>query len=203
MTCERPLFDLVQKAQAGDRDAFDHLARQVEPRLDALVRSRMSKEMRAALEPADVLQETLLRAHGAIARFRWDGDDSLLRWLGAIAENVILNVTKRLARRPALRLERDVAAAGASPSKALRREERFDRLEEALRGLSADHRTVIRLSRLEGLPVRDIAARLGRSEAAVKNLLLRALKALRASFGDTESLGLPARRLRRTEEGEP
>jgi hypothetical protein len=43
--------------------------------------------------------------------------------------------------------------------------------------------------------MKEIARRLDRSESAVKNLLLRALKALRQSFGDTESLGLPDRRL--------
>jgi RNA polymerase sigma-70 factor (ECF subfamily) len=118
-----------------------------------------------------------------------------MRWLGAIAENVILNANKRLSRRGAMRLDRDIPATGASPSKALRRNERFDRLEASLRRLCPDHRTVIVLARIEGLSMKEIARRLNRSEGAVKNLLVRALKALRQSFGDTESLGLPERRL--------
>ena len=116
-----------------------------------------------------------------------------MRWLGTIAENLILNASKKYARQKNLRLDRDVAASEISPSKALRREERFDRLESALKDLSEDYRTVILLSRIEGLSIKEIAPRMRRSESAVKNLLLRALKGLRSSFGDTESLRLPDR----------
>ena len=195
MTIERSVPELLRKAQAGDRDAIDAMVRQYQGRVEALIRTRMGRSLSLDVEAADVLQEVLLRAYGAIERFRWSGDDSFMRWLGAIAENVILNATKRLSRRGVLRLDRNVAAPGESPSKALRRNERFDRLEASLRRLSPDHRTVIVLARIEGLPMKEIARRLDRSESAVKNLLLRALKALRQSFGDTESLGLPDRRL--------
>ena len=40
---------------------------------------------------------------------------------------------------------------------------------------------------------REIAARLGRTEEAVRQILSRGLKALRQRFGDTESLHLPDR----------
>ena len=56
--------------------------------------------------------------------------------------------------------------------------------------LSPDHRTVLRLSRMEGLSIKEIADQMDRSESAVKNLLQRAIKQLRQSFGDTESLNL-------------
>ena len=48
---------------------------------------------------------------------------------------------------------------------------------------------------MEGLKVREIAERMGRSESAVKNLLFKATKKLKESFGDTESLNLPDRSL--------
>jgi RNA polymerase sigma factor (sigma-70 family) len=79
----------------------------------------------------------------------------------------------------------------------LRREERFERLEKSLQSLSPDHREVILLARIEGLQIAAIAERLGRSKSAVKSLLLRALKELKRSFGDTESFHLPDRSLRR------
>ncbi len=195
MTIESSVPDLIAKAQAGDRDAFDALVERHQDRLERLIRSRMGDRLMSDLEPGDVRQEVLLRAFGAMHRFHWAGDDSFMRWLGTIAENVILNATKRLSRRGTLRLDRSVPGPGESPSKALRRDERFDRLETALDHLSPDYRNVIVLARIEGLPIREIARRMHRSESAVKNLLLRALKALRGSFGDTESLGLPDRRL--------
>ena len=68
-----------------------------------------------------------------------------------------------------------------------------------MRGLSPDYQRVIYMSRFEGLKVREIAERMGRSESAVKNLLFKATKKLRESFGDTESLSLPDRSLEEDE----
>ena len=59
-----------------------------------------------------------------------------------------------------------------------------------MKALSPDYRTVLRFARMDGLPIKEIAKQMGRSESAVHNLLLRATKQLRQSFGDTESLNL-------------
>ena len=66
-----------------------------------------------------------------------------------------------------------------------------------LKTLSADHREVLLLSRIEGLSIQEVAERMDRSPDAVKKLLSRALNALRAAFGETESLRLPDKRLLR------
>ena len=191
MSLENQIPDLVAKARSGDRSAFELLVGQHQDRLERLVSSRMGHHLCSDVEPADVVQEALLRAFGAIDRFRWSGEDSFMRWLGAIAENVILNATKRLSRRPSLRLDRSVAGSDTPPSKGLQRGERFERLESSLDQLSPDHREVILLARIEGLSMKEIACRMNRSESAVKNLLLRAIRSLRESFGDTDSMGLP------------
>ena len=162
----------------------------------------MGSHLRRRVEPEDVLQEALVRAFHSIGGFSWKGDDSFIRWLGGIAENVILNLTKKHSPDQNLRLVRDVSSAEVSPSKAMRRDERFRHLENSLDDLSEAHRTVILLARIEGLPIREIAQRMERSETAVKNLLLRALKSLKSSFGDTESLGLPDRHLGTQEESD-
>ncbi len=80
-----------------------------------------------------------------------------------------------------------------SPSKGMRRDERFERLKEALEDLTPEYREVILLARIERLPGKEIAKRLDRSPAAAAQLLSRALKKLRENFGDTESLNLPQR----------
>ena len=69
------------------------------------------------------------------------------------------------------------------------------RLQAAMERLSADHRQVIRLARIEKLPFKEIASRMKRSPGAVKLLLVRALRELKRGFGDTESLHLPDRKL--------
>ena len=92
-----------------------------------------------------------------------------------------------------LPLEVDVADSGVSASKAERRNERLERFEKALNQLSPDYRQAIVLSRIEGLSIEEVARRMNRSPNAVSHILLRALRKLRARFGDTESLHLPDR----------
>ncbi len=95
-------------------------------------------------------------------------------------------------------VDEEVSAGSGSPSRDLRRGERFDRLEQAIERLSADHREVVLLTRIEGLALAAVARRMGRSEEATKKLLWRALRELRRHFGDTESLSLPDRSLKPT-----
>lgn len=101
-----------------------------------------------------------------------------------------------------LQLTTDVPARDATPSKEVRRNERFDRLEEAINRLSPDQREALKLARLEGVKVREIAVRMNRSTKAVYALLSRALVELKESFGDTESLHLPDRILEVKETGD-
>lgn len=183
------------QAQAGSREAFDELVQRLGPRIDALVLSRLGKDLRRDVEPEDVKQETLLRAFQDIGRFSWEGEESFLRWIGAIVENVIRKAHERLRYRRAIPLDQELFVDQVSPSKALRREERFDRLKAAIERLSPDHREVIVLARIERLRSREIAKRMGRSEQAVAQLLSRALRKLREMFGDTASLTLPDRSL--------
>jgi RNA polymerase sigma factor (sigma-70 family) len=113
--------------------------------------------------------------------------------MGTIAERVILEASRRAQRGPVLERIRDLPGSASSPSKGPRREERLQRLEKALAGVSPSHREVVRLALLDGLQVAEIAARLGRSTEATRKLLSRALAKVKDSFGDTESLGLPDR----------
>lgn len=186
----------IQKAQAGDRGAFEELARRYQSRLESLIASRLRAHHITTLDADDVLQETLLRSFRGVQSFQWQGEESFLRWLGGITENVVLEIARRGARNPVFQLERDVAGSGVSPSRAMRRGERLDRLHDAIQTLSPDYRDVILLSRIEGLNFEEIAHRMNRSPAAVKQLLWRALKKLKEAFGDTESLHLPWHSLR-------
>jgi RNA polymerase sigma-70 factor (ECF subfamily) len=186
---------LVARAQAGDRNAFGDLSVVLQGPLLAIVRSRMGEEARGYVEPEDIVQETLTRALGALESFRWEGEGSFLRWLAGIARNLILKAVERGRRARCLEVPSDSGDASASPSRVLRRKERLERLERALQALPPDHREVIRLARIEGLKHTEIAERMGRSHAAVRQMLVRALRRLRESFGETDSLHLPDRRL--------
>ena len=153
---------LVERARGGDHSAFEQLVEAERPRLEALVRSRLGLRLRSEVDVEDIVQETLLQAFRSIARFRWQGEQSFIRWLAGIAENVIRKEHRGWVQRSKVRLEPDPIEQ-TSPSKNLRRHERFDRLEQALKGLSEDHREVIILARIERLRVNDIARRMERS----------------------------------------
>jgi len=186
---------LVDQAKAGDRAAFDALVESFEARLRQFIGSRMGPGIRERLEPEDVLQETFLRAFESIAHFAWRDEARFLAWLKSIAENRIRDSVKGPRGDDVLQLSGDMQGTGSSPSRHARRGERFDRLERCLARLSPAQRQVVLLCRIEGLKIKEAARRMNRSESAVKNLLCRALRELKSTFGDTESLHLPDRRL--------
>jgi RNA polymerase sigma-70 factor (ECF subfamily) len=191
----------MEKAKAGDREAIDALVGRYRDPLDRHIRLRVGEHLRSKVEVDDVFQETLARALRSLESFQWRGEDSFLRWLKGIAEHVILKAAS--SRRPDQFLfveGEDVAAGGASPSRALRQDERFERLKRSLESLSPEYREVIILARIKGLRTEEIARRLNRSPNAVGHLLSRGLAKLKSVFGETESFHLPPRRLDGAEE---
>ena len=183
--------DLFSRACAGDRDAFESLLCEYRPHLTAFLRSRIGARLGGRLDLEDVLQETLSKVLQAIGTFEYRDDDSFRRWLCSIGEHVILKAVERDRKKPLLTLRHEVEAGRTSPSTGMRRNERFDRLEAAMANLAPDHREVVTMARIQGLAIKEIAARTGRSPAAISMLLSRALRKLKESFGDTESLSLP------------
>jgi RNA polymerase sigma-70 factor, ECF subfamily len=199
---------LVERARAGDRPAFDELALKFRPAITALIVRRLGGTLRQAASVEDVLQETMVRAFGSLDRFKWpegegesggagggDRATPFLRWLGGIAVRIILEHARRLRRPSPIALDRDIPDGDdVSPGRALARRERLERFEAALGRLSEDHRTVLRLVRLEGLPLGEVARRMGRSPNAISQLALRALRSLRRELEEmsrTGSLRLP------------
>ncbi len=189
----------IRRATTGDREAFDELARENHLRVVAVLR-----QWRGALSSQDiddVLQEATLRAFRAMGGFESrdaDDPDAFFSWLSGIALNVARENVKREERRRHDPLEggdEEPPESGVTPSRAMRREERLDRLEESLRALPADYREIVKLVRLEGVPVKEVARRLDKTPNAISRMLLRASRKLRESFGDTGSLQLPERRL--------
>ncbi len=71
-----------------------------------------------------------------------------------------------------------VPGRGASPSEAAGIREVMGQLEACFDELPADYREIIVLFHIVGMPHRQIAEHLGRSEAAARNLLSRALARL-------------------------
>jgi RNA polymerase sigma-70 factor (ECF subfamily) len=169
-------------------------------------------QLRRLVSADDLVQETLMHAFRGIGQARFDDDRAFRAWLFRIAQNVLNGNCRRLLgtdKRDAMRDVRlpssangmALPAPATAPPHRIEREERLQRLERALADLSAEHRQVIVLARIEGLPLSAVAERMDRSRKAVSALLLRALGKLRFAFGETGSLSLPRRALRLAIEG--
>lgn len=189
---EESLDALVQRARGGDRSAFDELFETHADRLRMWIRSRLGEKLRRNLDVDDVLQETQLRAFRTIDRFKCVQEDSFHRWLATIAQHLIWSASQKRSTDD-IRLVADPAVSDVSPSRRMRREDRFDRLDDALQRLRPDEREAVRLARIKGLKVKEVAQRMKRPEATVKSLISRSLRKLRESFGETESFHLPDR----------
>jgi RNA polymerase sigma-70 factor (ECF subfamily) len=185
---------LLARAQAGDREAFDVLLERLEPRVRAFVLSRVRADARLRLDIDEIVQDTFVRAYESIQTFRGGDLPSFARWLMGVARIAVIKAANSPGWRQ-LSAGANIAESGTSPSRALRREERFDRLQSSLECLKGDDREVLYLVRIEGLSMKEAADRMGRSPEAVRKLFGRALLKLRARFGDTESFHLPDRRL--------
>ncbi len=193
MALENTTRELIERARAGDRGAFDEIVRRSRKPLELFVASRLGPALKAKVEIEDVVQETLLKAFRSLSSFAWHGEGSFVRWISGIAQHIILQLARKELGGEQMGLQLDVVADAVSPSRNLRRGERLVRLEDALRTLSPDHREVILLTRIQGLPVDEVSKRMNRSAKATRQLLFRALESLKKSFGDTESLSLPQR----------
>lgn len=210
----QPLRLLIERAQAGDDDAFGELFSRTQPRVELLIRLRLGERLRRRLDPEDVVQETFLVAYRSLSSFRAESYRGFAAWLARIADHVILRLHRyhHAHRRDASR-ERsledltdprdrprsrwlDVLEDGApSPSRLALRDERFERLARAIEELGEDRREVVILARIRELPMDEIARILERGRTACSMLLLRALRDLGRSIGATDSFGLPPRSL--------
>jgi RNA polymerase sigma-70 factor (ECF subfamily) len=214
MSTWQQVSSLISSAKRGDHKAFDRLVGEYGDRLGAHIRVRAGRQLRQRYDVDDLRQETFLRAFQSIRRFRGESLGTFWKWLVVIAEHVIQDHGRRLAaggglarkevsleqKRPggqgdSWTLESLLEAGSHSPSRGLRRDERFDRLKSVLGSLPPDYARVILLARVECLPMKDVAKRMKRSPEAASMLLLRALLKLKSAFGDTDSLHLPARSL--------
>ena len=76
-----------------------------------------------------------------------------------------------------------LAASITSPSAAFSRDQKEFRLQEAIAQLPEDHREVIRLRYVEGLPTKQIADQIGKTDGSVRVILTRTLKKLEDLLG--------------------
>jgi RNA polymerase sigma-70 factor (ECF subfamily) len=170
--------------------------------LRLLARLHLDPRLRGKVDPSDLAQQTLLKAHERRQQFRGSTEAEWVAWLRRILANTLADAARRygaearaVGRERSLeaaleessaRLESWLADERSAPGARAEREEQLLGLAEALARLPEDQRTAVELKHLRGLSVAEVAEHMGRSKAAVVGLLYRGLEKLRALLGPGE-----------------
>jgi RNA polymerase sigma factor (sigma-70 family) len=163
---------LVALTRAGDERAFAAIVDRY--------RAPLARHCGRYLDPAaadDALQQTFINAHAALTGERASIPLALKPWLYRIARNAALN----LARDPQLEEVPADLESRDEPDDIVCRRERFESVVGAVRALPRSQREVIVRHAFEGETHEDIAADLGMSPGAIRQLAFRARGNLRAA----------------------
>ena len=189
---ERTSDEILMAAyQAGSEAAFGELYE----RHGGSVYGFLVRRLGDASLAQDLYQEAFFRIHRA--RHTYDPARPFRAWLFGIVHNLLADSLRSRMRSPETRSYDEPATGTAGDEAATAHEVATDlpspeavtaarqsttALSRALSALPSDEATVLILARLEGLSYDDIAAILGRSAAATKQLAYRALKRVRAEM---------------------
>ncbi len=183
--------ELIERAQAGDAEAFCQLARTYQRRIYSLA----LYYCRDAHDAEDLSQEVWLKAYKALGSFR--GDASFYTWLRRIMVNAFLDHRHDKTKRRddnAVSLETEMLDAANESGRATDRRavdletnthQRIlvDQVMRVLDELTAQQRLIFLLKHREGMTVDEIALMLNCSTGTIKKSLFRVIVKLRHHFG--------------------
>ncbi len=194
---------LEGRVREGDLEALAAYCEDHRRQLGAFIDRRLGAALKRKVEVDDVLQETFAEAVRAASNTDLKSRD-LFGWLCQIAEHRIVDLHRFHFDAQKRDAGREVSLQGAAspqesgeagiihllalsmttPSQAFSRNVREMRMHEALAGLPDDMRQALRMRYVENLPSKEIAVRLGRTDAAVRVMLTRSLKKLQQLLGE-------------------
>lgn len=166
--------ELMAAYVAGDTRAFEVLFRRYARPLVAKLRERGAQEADAR----EIVQQGFLRLHRA--RHRYEPGRRFRSWLFTIAFNVWRDELRRAHHWRETPLDTEIAAPPVDDP--LAREAEMRRVRRALACLSTSQRRLLEMHWFDDLTYREIAERLGASQAAVKLRAFRAHQALRLAL---------------------
>ncbi|KAA1397175.1 sigma-70 family RNA polymerase sigma factor [Aeromicrobium ginsengisoli] len=166
---------LVDLAKEGDAEAFGQLYDHYVTGVFRFVYYRVGSQQLAE----DLTSETFVRGLRAIQRFNWQGKD-FGAWLTTIARNLVADHFK--SSRARLEIVAETIPEGKvtvpSPEQEVLALISNEMLFEAVNALPKEQRDCILMRFIQGLSIAQTAAALGRSEGAIKQLQLRAVRSL-------------------------
>jgi RNA polymerase sigma-70 factor (ECF subfamily) len=178
---------LVERAQRGDKRAFEMLVMKYQRKLARL----LSRLVRDPAEVEDVTQEAFIKAYRALPGFR--GDSAFYTWLYRIGINTAKNYLVALGRRAPTTTALDNEEAegfedaealhdNATPESELAGKEIATTVNRAMEALPEDLRTAITLREIEGLSYEEIASLMNCPIGTVRSRIFRAREAIAAEL---------------------
>jgi RNA polymerase sigma-70 factor (ECF subfamily) len=180
---------IVERALAGDAEAFGELVRRWERRIFALTYGMLGREEDAR----DATQETFLAAFRSLRNFR--GEAKVSSWLHRIAVNQCISRQRRARVRSESALEDEQEThAGSfamplsySPAHVVEGRQQTAAVRRAINSLPVELRQVVVMKEFEELTFREIADVLDLPLSTVKSRLYTALKQLQMRLQKFES----------------
>lgn len=171
--------ELAASAQEGDQQAYRQLLESILP----WIRRRVAGKLFDPDGVDDLCQEVLIAVHRSL--HTWHPTKEFHPWLAAIIHYKYVDYIRKWGNVSAREVGGEAGAeildrqSGRTPSPAAISEGPGDELLAALNSLPEKQRRSVELLKLEGLSVKEAAARTGMSESAVKVSAHRAYKALK------------------------
>ncbi|MCB5169255.1 sigma-70 family RNA polymerase sigma factor [Streptomyces bambusae] len=169
------MMDLVERAQAGEAEAFGRLYDQYSDTVYRYIYYRVGGKATAE----DLTSETFLRALRRISTFTWQGRD-FGAWLVTIARNLVADHFKSSRFRLEVTTGEmlDANEVERSPEESVLESLSNAALLEAVRKLNPQQQECVTLRFLQGLSVAETARVMGKNEGAIKTLQYRAVRTL-------------------------
>jgi RNA polymerase sigma-70 factor, ECF subfamily len=190
---------LLARLRSGDEAALAEFVEANRPALMGFLHARIGGHLAKKVEPEDILQDACLEAIRSLDKAplaEWDP----LHWLFQVCERKIIDAHRKFfesQKRDAAReasipdgsemaggLGNLLAASMTTPSAAFSRDQRQLRVLAAIDTLPEDQREALRLRYLVGLPSKEIAQKLGKTDGAVRVMLSRSLAKLQEMLGE-------------------
>lgn len=172
---DREIIDRVRK---GDREAFEVLYERYFKRVYRFIDRRMG--VRADVE--ETTQEVFIAVFSCLDSYR--GEAPFAAWIFGVTRRVIASRFKRKRHPTVPLIEEDSENVGThastrpDPLQEYECQERIEEMSAAADKLSDEQRLLFRMHHIDDRPISEIAAKLNKTEDAIKSNLYRARKVL-------------------------
>ncbi len=165
------------------------------PYLRLLAATGLNQQLRAKLDPSDIVQQTLFQAHRARDSFRGTTKNELLAWIKQILTRNLTKAARDFGREKRdigreqsleaalqtswLKVDQVLALSDSSPLDRMQGNEQRLHMCAAVEQLPDSQRLAVELHHFLGWPISQIAEEMEKTPVAVSGLLKRGLRTLR------------------------